>query len=289
MPVVSVIVPNYNHARYLNQRLDSILQQTFRDFELIILDDCSTDNSREVIEQYRTHPQVTKIIFNETNAGTPFRQWQKGIAAATGKWIWIAESDDYADPRFLETLLTLAESNPGTGIAYCGPLWVDDKGVTGKDLSSYHTSFFKEGLEEVRTKLWHVCTIQNASSAIMRRDLAIEAVKGIGHYRACGDWIFYVKLLQHADLVFTAEKLSSFRYYHSNTSNWAEKEGLWVTEGADLLRHLDFRKLKTTWSELKQILNFWIGRTKTIRRKQRPGVWQTMVVTGIRYLLSGVR
>lgn len=289
MPAVSVIVPNYNHARYLNQRLDSILQQTFRDFELIILDDCSTDNSREVIEPYRAHPQVTKIIFNETNAGTPFRQWQKGIAAASGKWIWIAESDDYADPHFLEKLLALADSNPGAGIAYCGPLWVDDKGVAGKDLSSYHTSFFKEGLEEVRTKLWYVCTIQNASSAIMRRDLAAEAVKDIGRYRACGDWIFYVKLLQRADLAFTEEKLSSFRYYHNNTSNWAEKEGLWVTEGVDLLRHLDFRKLKTTWPELKQILGFWINRTKTIRRKQRPGVWQTIVMTGIRYLLSGAR
>ncbi len=69
MPTVSVIVPNYNHASFLKQRINSILEQTYQDFELILLDDCSTDNSREILEQYRSNPHVSHIAHNEINSG----------------------------------------------------------------------------------------------------------------------------------------------------------------------------------------------------------------------------
>jgi len=99
-PTVSVIVPNYNHARYLRRRVDSILAQTYSDFELILLDDCSTDHSREILASYRDNPKV-RVEFNAKNSGTPFKQWNKGVQMARGRYIWIAESDDYADFRFL--------------------------------------------------------------------------------------------------------------------------------------------------------------------------------------------
>ncbi len=88
--MISVIVPNYNHAPYLQQRIESILGQTYTDLELILLDDCSTDDSREVMEQYRQHPKVSHIIYNEKNGGIPFRQWDKGIELARGEWVWVA-------------------------------------------------------------------------------------------------------------------------------------------------------------------------------------------------------
>ena len=69
--LVSVIVPNYNHAPYLKQRIDSILNQTYQDFELILLDDCSSDMSRDIIESYRTNPHVSQIDYNDINSGTP--------------------------------------------------------------------------------------------------------------------------------------------------------------------------------------------------------------------------
>src|SRR6516225_7688773 len=103
MPSVSVIVPNYNHARYLRRRVDSIVDQTYQDFELILLDDCSTDGSREVLQSYADDPRV-RIEFNDENTGTPFKQWNRGVRMARGRYIWIAESDDYAGPRFLERM-----------------------------------------------------------------------------------------------------------------------------------------------------------------------------------------
>src|SRR5438874_4285236 len=111
MPTVSVIVPNYNHAPYLLRRIDSILAQTYRDFELILLDDCSTDDSREILTSYRDNPRV-RIEFNAKNSGSVFKQWNKGVQLARGRYIWIAESDDYADPRSLARIVPILEEQP---------------------------------------------------------------------------------------------------------------------------------------------------------------------------------
>src|SRR5262245_48768001 len=117
MPTVSVIVPNYNHERYLRKRVESILAQTWPDFELILLDDCSTDSSRETLQSYAGDPRV-RVEFNERNSGT-FAQWNKGVRMARGRYIWIAESDDYADATFLERLVGVLEADPAITLAYC--------------------------------------------------------------------------------------------------------------------------------------------------------------------------
>ncbi len=125
MPKVTVITPNYNHARYLPQRLESILNQTFQDFELIILDNASTDNSREVIESYKKDPRV-RAIFNAENNGSTFKQWNLGLSHANGEYIWFAESDDYADPTLLATLVDRLDRHPNVGLAFCQSWAVDE-------------------------------------------------------------------------------------------------------------------------------------------------------------------
>ena len=107
IPLVSVIIPNYCHARFLNELIQSVLQQTYQNFELIILDDCSPDGgaSKAVIESYRDNPHVSHIVYNEINSGSAFKQWGKGFELAQGKYIWIAESDDCCDPELLDTLM----------------------------------------------------------------------------------------------------------------------------------------------------------------------------------------
>src|ERR1700738_1634065 len=111
MPRVSVIVPNYNHARFLRRRMESVLRQTYRDFEVILLDDCSTDESRSILSEYAGDPRV-RLEFNEKNSGSPFKQWNKGVALASGEYGWIAESDDYADERLLERLVAVLDHEP---------------------------------------------------------------------------------------------------------------------------------------------------------------------------------
>ena len=93
--LVSVIIPNYNHAAYLRQRIDSVLNQTYRNFEVVILDDCSSDHSREIIESYRESERVTKIIYGDKNSGSTFEKFERVISVESGEFIWIAESDDF--------------------------------------------------------------------------------------------------------------------------------------------------------------------------------------------------
>jgi glycosyltransferase involved in cell wall biosynthesis len=105
---VSVIIPNYNHADYLPARIDSVLQQTHQNLEVILMDDCSSDNSREIITRYAAQDARIRVVLNEQNSGSTFKQWNKGIALARGEYIWIAESDDVADSTFLEKFMVLA-------------------------------------------------------------------------------------------------------------------------------------------------------------------------------------
>src|SRR5258708_27654891 len=136
MPAVSVIVPNYNHARFLRERIDSILDQSYKDFEVILLDDCSTDNSRDILTAYADDSRV-RIEFNAKNSGSTFRQWNKGVRLARGKYVWIAESDDYADPRLLERLVGVLEGDSAIAFAYCRSRAVTGDGQVKGFVDSY--------------------------------------------------------------------------------------------------------------------------------------------------------
>ena len=285
-PEVSVIVPNYNHARYLRQRIDSILAQSFRDFELILLDDRSTDESRDVLEEYRGHPLVRHVVFNDVNTGSPFRQWERGIGLAAGRWIWLAESDDYCAPDLLETLLGETRRHPDVGIAFCRSEWVDAAGVAGEELSLYREDRFVAGNDAVKEMLFH-CTVHNASSAIIRRDLAARAVRGLGRFRACGDWIFYVRVLQRASLAFTARQLNSFRWYHANVSSRA-KARLWATEGVQVLDQVSFRRVRHTPEEFQRLLGHWCGKAHGLGRLDRLKAWTSIASAVARHRAAGL-
>ena len=158
MPTVSVIVPNYNHARFLPKRIQSILGQTFQDFELILLDDCSTDDSRPILAQYAGDPRV-RTEFNGVNSGSTFKQWNKGIRLARGKYIWIAESDDYADEHLLERLVAALDRDLAITFAYCRSWRVTDNDQTdgygdwhldSLDPYLWKTDFCADGSEHCR-------------------------------------------------------------------------------------------------------------------------------------------
>jgi len=284
MPKVSVIIPNYNHKRYLLQRIESVLDQTFQDFEVIILDDCSTDGSEEIIEQYRTNRKVTDIVYNKTNSGSTFKQWEGGFKLAKGEWFWIAESDDYCENTFLKTLLGLAETEKNVGIVFANSYWVNDEACIGEELSVYKKSFFKSGIDEVRELTKH-CTIQNASSCIIKREYALQAIQGLSKYKACGDWIFYTRVLQNCNLVYTDSKLNYFRWYHNNISSTA-KEKLWVTEGVDVLKNINYNQVFFTSGEFLQLIKEWVKKVRHLNLKDGLGAWMTIFYSAIKFYTS---
>jgi glycosyltransferase involved in cell wall biosynthesis len=220
-PQVSVIIPNYEHGRFLKQRIDSVLDQTFDDFELIILDDCSKDNSREIIESYRGHPKVSHIRYNHENSGSPFIQWKKGIELALGTWIWIAESDDYADLRFLEKMVEASTHNDQLGLVYCDSKIVTDEVVQEKTFATLKNEKFKtnrwssdhqsRGPTEIENYLLSDGTINNTSAVLFKKDVLLKVSPFDISLRYIGDKYSFVKVLMVSDLAFVHEPLNYFR------------------------------------------------------------------------------
>jgi glycosyltransferase involved in cell wall biosynthesis len=285
MPKVSVIITNYNHEKYLEKRIETVLAQTFTDYNVSIYDDCSTDNSREIIERYRDHPKVVSINYNRENSGSLYRQFEKAVNEATGEWIWKAESDDWAEPTLLEKLMALIEQYGSVGIAFCGSHWVDDKGLEGDDLSLYNEPFFRTGAEEIRKKLAMQCSIQNGSAAIVKTSLAKKAVIGISQYKACGDWIFYERVLYGSNIAFTAEKLNYFRWYHDNISNSARQDGTWIYEGIDVIKSIDLKKVKFSAGEFYRVIKWWLWLVSRSQIPDKRKMYRIIANIVLKYLI----
>ncbi|MBP3763019.1 MAG: glycosyltransferase [Bacteroidales bacterium] len=237
--MISVIVPNYNHAPYLRQRIESILCQTYNDLELILLDDCSTDSSREIMETYRSNPRVTHIIYNETNGGIPFRQWDKGIEMARGEWVWVAESDDYCEPTFLQCLMDAAADVPDCTLAYTTTWWVSEEGNRlyhngiGGDTTVYSSHDF------IQHKMSCANGIANVSECLFRRSAYRPGeTSRYEHMRLCGDWYFYVLLAEKGRVIEVNTPLNYYRQHAANVSNSAESQGLTFLEGIEVLDYM---------------------------------------------------
>lgn len=234
---LSIIVPNYNHASYLSQRIDSILNQTFQDFELILLDDTSTDNSSEIIERYKDHPKVSHIVFNNKNSGSTFRQWEKGMQLAQGKYIWIAESDDFADLSFSEKCVDILENNPSVGLVFCQSVIVDESNNlirTQANNKVEDSSRILNGRESILKFFILGNHIANASSAVLRKEASLKVSRNFTTYRYSGDWFFYISILLNYNLFYIPEKLNFFRLHSNKVTARAETNGLAVLETYNL-------------------------------------------------------
>jgi glycosyltransferase involved in cell wall biosynthesis len=244
MPAVSVIVPNYNHARYLRQRIESVLGQTYRDFEVILLDDCSTDESRSILSQYATNPRV-RLEINEENSGSPFKQWNKGARLARGEYIWIAESDDYADERLLERLVGLLDAEPEITFAYCRSWRITRDGerdgfadwyLADLDGRRWSADFRADGGEECRHYFVSNNSVPNASSVVFRKAI-FERVGGADErLRVCGDWKLWVLMALEGRIAYVGEPLNYYREHDATVRNNAQQTGLVAMEHLAMVR-----------------------------------------------------
>ena len=224
---VSVVVPNYNYEKFLPERLNSIIKQTYKPFEIIFLDDNSQDKSIRLAKKIlRTSNIPHKIISNSVNQGC-FRQWAKGIREAKGDLIWIAEADDFCKSIFLETLVPKF-ADPEVGLAYGQSIMVDENGTEEKTYLPYleaipapqnrwRQDYVNSGINEIRNYLVIKNTIVNASAVLIRRDLLLQLRDEIGGgYKQAGDWFTYIKILQNSKIVFSAYPISYHRCHNRN-------------------------------------------------------------------------
>ncbi|WP_055147264.1 glycosyltransferase family 2 protein [Jiulongibacter sediminis] len=256
MPEVSVILPNFNHAQYLKSRIESILTQSFQDFELLIFDDASTDESLEVIKSFSDSPKIKLVESNRENSGSTFIQWSKGFEKADGKYIWIAESDDLADPRFLETHLNVFKENPEVGLSFSASSWIDENGEIIHQ-PKHENSFKKPGFELLKNELGKGTFIYNASSCLFKKELIPwEKLDQMMKYKYCGDWLFWIGFAEKTVFARDSKRLNMFRRHNQNVSFKSETEGLQFSEGFQVLGYL-LEKHEFSFTEKFKLLLHW--------------------------------
>ena len=132
VPSVSVLIPSYNCARYLPETIESVLTQTLRDFELVVLDDRSSDSSSEVLERYARRDGRIRYRSNERNLGL-VENWNACLDAARGKYVKFLHSDDkLTRPAALEQLVALLDEQPSASLAVCGREIIDENSPSPK-------------------------------------------------------------------------------------------------------------------------------------------------------------
>lgn len=218
-PLVSVIVPNYNHAKYLDVRLQSVLGQTYQNFEVIILDDHSSDNSIEVIEKYRHNEHVSAVLCNKKNSGSPFIQWNQGFELAKGELVWIAESDDDCSSTFLDRLVRKFKVNANLVFAFCRSVEIDESGNHKKILQSmFPSDILVDGMAfNKKYQIWGN-KVWNASSVVFRKETAMSIDKQYMKFRGAGDWLFWIEMAERGNVAVVAEPCNFYRIYDQNTT-----------------------------------------------------------------------
>lgn len=220
----SVIIPNFNHAPFLQQRIDSVLAQIYPHFELIIIDDCSSDSSATIIGKYRENKKVTHIVHNSQNSGSPFKPWATGLALAKYDWIWIAESDDFADPAFLKEAAEAIAQHPSVGLFYCDSYTVDEENVKGPrryaeikneqfNTQKWSESYFNNGIDELNECLKYGSTINNVSSMVFQKHLLVPVIAGLNHFYLYGDFLFFVKASVATNIFYSSKPLNYYRIH----------------------------------------------------------------------------
>ncbi len=255
-PFVSVIIPNYNHASFLEERIQSVLNQTYQNFEIIILDDKSTDESGQIIERYQNNSHVSYIIINESNSGSPFSQWKKGIGLATGDLIWLAESDDACADTFLEELVTFyMEHNLVMAFTLSRKMALNGAlgEIVQKDVSH---DLIMDGHDYIAR---HISLITNASSAIFSSAYARNIDNNYFEYKGAGDWLFWTGIASHGNVGVLAKPLNYYRVHEKSTTSKLFSNGRDFFELNKIYTYLHKNGYWNSWTFLRNCAQMVYG------------------------------
>jgi len=196
------------------------------------MDDCSTDDSWTILEEYTTHPKVRAILRGEKNSGNTFVQWCKGIAMAKGEYIWMAESDDVADPTLLSTLVGKLEEDKEITCSFCQSKWIDEQGSAIKSTVYKHwkEDWVMDGGQFIERYLLGYNYICNASAVVMRRSAALNVSDRCMQYKASGDRQFWIEIAQMGKVSYVHATLNAFRQHAKKVSNRAAMTGQNILE-----------------------------------------------------------
>ncbi len=213
MPKVTVCLPTYNRSGYLIQCLASILAQTFRDFEVIVSDNCSSDDTPAVVGALRD-PRL-RYVRNASNIGV-FPNMNQCLDLARGQYICILHDDDLYEPWFLEREVALLDRHPSAAFVHCATYEIDGEGRRRRVVRAYLEDRLLDGKAEFRRYLGghNVCC-----STVMVRGDHYRKMGGFDTELLCSDWLMWLRLCLEGDVAYVAEPLASMRVHGASFSS----------------------------------------------------------------------
>jgi glycosyltransferase involved in cell wall biosynthesis len=211
-PLVSVVIPTYNYAQFVSEAIRSVLAQTFRDFEIIVIDGGSTDDTRSIVEQLGAQ---VRYIYQE-NQG-PIVARNTGIQAARGQYIAFLDADDLWLPHKLERQMALMQLQPEVGLVYSTIYQFESK--SGAIVGEYPLSDCRQG--HVLRDLYLQCFVPSPTPLVRKSVLDDVGVFDENIRYGSEDWDLWLRIAARYDFVFVPEPLAKYRYHTSHRS----KEG----------------------------------------------------------------
>jgi glycosyltransferase involved in cell wall biosynthesis len=209
-PTVSFVIPCYNLAHLLPECVHSILSQSYRQFEVLIVDDCSPDHTPEVARSF--HDSRVTYIRNETNLGH-LRNYNHGIAMARGRYIWLISADDRLRTTYiLERYVEVMETHPRVGYACCPAISLDGDVETQLEGSVSKHDIIFQGKEFAKQLLNHGNFVIAASGMVRR-----ECYETLGAFPLdlpyAGDWFLWCLFALHYDVAYFGEPMVNYRQH----------------------------------------------------------------------------
>jgi len=236
---ISVVVPNYNYAEYLEQRLTSIFAQQHPVYELIFMDDGSSDGSEGIARRTaRQADRSLRIVTSSENSGSVFKQWRLAAEIARGEVLWIAEADDDAQVDFLQKLMP--SFNNETTMVFSDSSQIGMFGehlsksyahyVSSVDAILFRNNFSMSGRDFVERALSVKNTVLNVSAVLLSREKLLAAMSSLGaeinEHDLVGDWRLYIELLlqDKSEVAYVAEALNVHRRHDGSVTHLLSAE-----------------------------------------------------------------
>ncbi len=215
VPRVSFVVRNHNYGRYLAQAIDSLLAQTFRAIELIVIDDRSTDGSHEVLRRFAGDERV-RVVLHGRNQGH-IRTANEGLTLARGELIGVFDADDFCLRRdAVARQVAVMDAHPRVGFVYAAQTYVDERGEPFRAVEPWAEDYVRDGFVEFA----HLA-LRNyvAVSGTLVRRAAHDRVGGydLGLPHAA-DWALWLRIAGRFQVAYIAESLYAYRIHSGNMS-----------------------------------------------------------------------
>ena len=216
VPAVSIIIPNYNYARFIGETLQSVLDQTFTDFEAIVVDDGSKDNSVEVIRSFASRDARIRVV-EKTNGGLSSAR-NAALPLLKGRLVTFLDSDDIWTPDFLSTMVEHFEKNPKAMVAFSNARLFESG--TGRLLGGWFgpNSRRTPYSGRIAAKLFIEGNHIPIVTAMVRREVIDKAGAFDIRFRVGEDWDFWLRVASHFKVDYIDRELCRIRRHSSNSS-----------------------------------------------------------------------